>query len=162
MSTPTVEPRPAGGRRWDSDTRFTGVGDATAVRAAVGALHEICSRPGWVAEDADVHLGLHLRRACAQEGSPWRWLGGEQQSDGTYVVDLAHRSDDLHAAYRNAVALLATIAENSVAVRRVDRSTVEAVTGMLPGDGDFAAHGHTVRLRIVPDPGPVSDGGGGA
>jgi hypothetical protein len=33
-------------------------------------------------------------------------------------------------------------------VRRVDRRTVECVTGMLDGDGEFASHGHTIRLRM--------------
>jgi hypothetical protein len=31
----------------------------------------------------------------------------------------------------------------------VDRRTVECVTGMLDGDGEFASHGHAIRLRMI-------------
>jgi GNAT superfamily N-acetyltransferase len=140
-------------RRWDTDSRGVGVGDAAGQLGALDRLREACARPGWVAEDADAHLGPHLRRECAAPGSPWRWLGAEQAADGAYVVDLVHvrpasRPDGVGGRYRDAVALLAAVAENSFAVRRVGTDAVECVTGVLDGDGDFAAHGHVLRLRL--------------
>lgn len=135
-------------RRWDTDERFVGVGDAAGAVPPLERLLDACRTPGWVTEDADAHVGVHLRRACGSAGSPWRWLGDEQLPDGVYVVDLARTAAPEVDSYREAVALLAVIAENAFAVRRVDPRTVECVTGMLDGDGDFATHGHTVRLRI--------------
>jgi hypothetical protein len=56
-------------RRWDNDTRGRGVADggwiAPGVRRLLGALAEA----DWVAEDPDVHLLPHLRRAC--EAARW-------------------------------------------------------------------------------------------
>lgn len=73
---------------------------------------------------------------------------GGQGEDGVYVIDLAHSPRHPSDVWRDAVALLTRIAEDSFHVRRVDDQTFDAVTGMLPGDGDFATHGHTIRLRI--------------
>lgn len=45
----TVDPR----QRWDTDTRFTGVADASAFAAAIEELAALARRPGWVAEEPE-------------------------------------------------------------------------------------------------------------
>src|SRR5215475_14724854 len=50
-------------KRWDTDDRFTGVADASAFAPAVEELAELARRPRWVAEDPELHLAPHLRRA---------------------------------------------------------------------------------------------------
>jgi hypothetical protein len=136
-------------KRWDIDTREIGIADGRPVEAAIRQLLEACRLPGWVTEDADAHLGVHLRRRCEGAGSPWTWIGASQGDDGVYEIELAHsatgRPMDI---WRDAVALLSTIAEDSIHIRRADNQTFEAVTGMLPGAGVFATHGHTIRLRV--------------
>jgi len=135
-------------RRWDTDERFAGVADAGSLAESLERLVDACRRPRWVAEDAAAHLGGHLEAAAPALG--FRWAGGAQDATGVYVADLVTELPETRA-YRRAVALLAVVAESSFAVRRVDRRTVECVTGMLEGDGEFAAHGHTVRLHIRPE-----------
>jgi hypothetical protein len=136
-------------RRWDVDERFTGLADAAPAVPALERLLDACRTPGWVTEDAHEHLGVHLRRACEAPGAAFRWLGDRQAEDGVLVVRLATGLGP-HDAYRAAVALLAAVAESAFAVRRTGPWTLEGVTGMLPGDGEFATHGHTVRLEIAP------------
>jgi hypothetical protein len=51
----------------------------------VRQLLEALSVPGWVAEEPDVHLLPHLRRACDDPGSPWTFMGAKLQ-DAVYVV----------------------------------------------------------------------------
>jgi hypothetical protein len=139
-----------GRRRWDVDERYVGVADASPAVPALERLLAACRTPGWVTEDADAHLGVHLRRACAAEGSAFRWLDAEQTVDGVLVVRLASTLGP-HDTFRGAVALLAVVAESAFAVRRTGPWTVECVTGMLDHDGEFATHGHTVRLEIRPE-----------
>src|SRR6266513_449369 len=50
-------------QRWDTDDRFTGVADASAFAAAIDELAALARRPGWVAEEPDLHLVPHLRDA---------------------------------------------------------------------------------------------------
>ena len=134
--------------RWDSDRRFIGIADAGAIASHVHRLLEHCHRPGWITEDADTYVGLALRDACEAPGSPWVWMDASQQDDGVYVVDLEHTGGTRRDIWEDAVALLSKAAEHSFHIRRTDDRTFECVTGMLDGDGDFAPHGHTIRLRI--------------
>jgi hypothetical protein len=151
MAAPPGPPLDAGDRRrWDVDERFTGVADASPAVPALEALLAACRTPGWVTEDADAHLGGHLRAECERDGAPFRWLGATQGADGVLDVEVAtslRRND----AFRAAVALLAVVAESAFAVRRAGPWVVECVTGMLAGDGEFATHGHTVRLTLRPE-----------
>jgi hypothetical protein len=135
-------------RRWDIDERGVGIADAQLFGAPIRELLQATSEPGWVTEDADAHVGVHLQRACAEPGSPWTWIAATQDSRGVLEIELSHSSDREMDVWREAVGLLSTIAEQSFHFRRVDDQTFEAVTGMLPGDGDFATHGHTIRLRV--------------
>src|SRR4051794_12106243 len=136
------------GMRWDTDERHVGVADAGVAVEGLRRLLEMCGTDGWVTEDADAHLGGHLRELAPTAG--FRWVGARQGDDGVFVVDVATTAQP-HEAYRRGVALLAAVAESSFAVRRLDAWTLDCVTGMLPGDGEFATHGHTVRLRIRPE-----------
>jgi len=147
---PAEPPASSGARRWDVDERFTGVADAAPAVPALEELLAACREPGWVTEDADAHLGVHLRRECDADGAPFRWLGATQGADGVLAVRLA-TTLGRHDAYRRAVALLAVVAESAFAVRRTGPWSLECVTGMLAGDGEFATHGHTVRLELRPE-----------
>lgn len=144
--------------RWDVDTRGIGVASAAGSLPAVQRLAEHMSRDGWVTEDADAHLLPHLLEACAAESSPLRITAYRLLDDGTLELDCADTTGRHHGhQFRAAVGLLAVIAESSFHIRRVDDTTIECVTGMLDGDGEFATHGHVTRLYLVgPDPGPAT------
>jgi hypothetical protein len=135
-------------RRWDNDQRTIGTTDARGAVAPLQRLLEACRRPGWVTEDPGTYLGLALRHQCETVDCPWRWMGEGQDDDGTYVVEVEHVPASDHQLWEDAICLLSAIAEDSFHVRRLDRLTVECVTGMLDGDGEFASHGHAIRLRM--------------
>ncbi|MFE3199175.1 hypothetical protein [Embleya sp. NPDC059237] len=137
-------------RRWDIDQRFTGIASGRALAPDVERLAAVLTREGWVTEDPDAHLLPHLQRACEESGSPWRLRGARLCEDGVYEVDVEATAESAtpDLPIRDAITLLAPVAEASFAVRQVDRNTVECVTGMLDGDGDYAAHGHLIRLRL--------------
>jgi hypothetical protein len=136
--------------RWDIDERGTGIADAAPMAGDVRRLLDHMGRGGWVTEEAHAHLGRHLRACCAEEDAEFRWLSEAQGEDGVYVVELAP-VDELEGVdrVRAAIRLLACVAEASFHVREVDPATIDCVTGQLDGDGVFATHGHTIRLRLV-------------
>ena len=105
--------------------------------------------PGWVAEDPDVHLLPHLKRACEQ--LPFE-LADTRVDDGVHVVRLAWKGERSIGQVRAAIfALLGSIAESATYVRQRnedDELEYEVVTGML-ADPHFAPHGHTLILRIT-------------
>ena len=139
-------------RRWDTDTRLAGVRDASEARDAVASLLGTLGRDEWVAEEPEVHLQPHLEAAAAAYGVTLRRIA---DVDGALEVDI-DAADRPRLEQRSVVfALIGAIAESSTHVREVD-DTFEVVTGMLPGDGDFASHGHLVRIRIA---GPNGDPG---
>jgi hypothetical protein len=125
-----------------------GAADARGAVVPLVRLVEACLRPGWVTEDPGTYIGLALRHQCETVDCPWRWVGEGQDEDGTYVVDVEHVPASDHQLWEDAICLLSAVAEDSFHVRRVDRHTVECVTGVLDGDGKFASHGHTIRLRM--------------
>ncbi|GAB2587277.1 hypothetical protein GCM10027168_20090 [Streptomyces capparidis] len=137
-------------RRWDIDQRFTGIATGQALAPDVKRLAAVLGREGWVTEDPDAHLLPHLRRACEEPGSRWRLRGARLLEDGVYEVEVEGTAGTPAPGLpvRDAITVLASVAEASFAVRQVDGSTVECVTGMLDGDGDYAPHGHLIRLRI--------------
>jgi hypothetical protein len=138
-------------KRWDTDQRFAGVADASAFAAAVEELAALARRPGWVAEEPEVHLVPHLRRAGA---GPLRLLTCSSGDDGVLNVEAECGPGDSRRDIRRlAWALLGEVAEPAASVReRRDGDSVvfEVVTG-VPGDsGPFASHGHTIRLTVLP------------
>ena len=139
----TVDPR----RRWDADDRFTGAADASAFAVAVEELAGLARRPGWVAEEPEVHLVPHLRGAQVAGLRLSGWHTGE---GGVLDAVAEYRAGESRGDLRRqAWALLGTIAERASVRERADGDSVifEVVTG-IPDGGHFASHGHTVRLTL--------------
>ncbi len=137
-------------RRWDTDERFSGIGSGRAFAPIIETLGAHLDRDGWVAENPEAHLLPHLERFCDRPEAPFRLCGSRLEENGVYEVTIAPTGvmPTPGLPIRAVLPLLAAIAETSVAVRQVDETTVECVTGMLDGDGPYAAHGHLIRLRI--------------
>jgi hypothetical protein len=125
-----------------------GVGDAVSVVPEIHRLLDACRDAGWVAESAATYLGVSLRDACERPDSPWAWIEGVQEADGSYVVDLHYAQVPDPQLWPDLMVLLSVIAEDSFFVQRLDERTVVCVTGTLSGQGEFAPHGHTLRLRL--------------
>lgn len=134
-------------RRWDTDERGTGVRDGTAFAEPVRHLLGTLARPGWIAEDPHAHLLPHLMSTAAERS--WtlvRWA----DVDGVLEIELDVGGERAHKARVEAVyALTGAVAEASTHVRETEPGTYEVLTGMLPGDGSFAAHGHVLRIRTL-------------
>ena len=131
-------------RRWDTDTRFEGVRDGAEARDAVARLLGTLGREAWVAEQPEAHLQPHLEAAAATLDVAIQHVANV---DGVLEVDISVGPRSLRDRRAMAFALIGAIAESSTHVREVD-GTFEVVTGMLPGDGEFATHGHLVRIRV--------------
>ncbi|HET9937305.1 MAG TPA: hypothetical protein VFQ28_00825 [Gaiella sp.] len=135
--------------RWDTDERGCGVASAAEAVPDVDRLREAMLVPDWVTEEPDLHLLPHARRVCEERG--WR-LEGAGVVDAVLELDVVTpeaSTPPREAAY----ALLGSFAEASTHVveRAPDLSRdieLFATTGMLEGDGSFAPHGHTVRIRV--------------
>jgi hypothetical protein len=73
--------------------------------------------------------------------------------DDVLEVDLRQPpSDEPRAPRIVAYGLLGSFAEAATHVRETREQGVvvlDVVTGMLPGDGAFATHGHLVRVRLL-------------
>ena len=141
-------------KRWDTDDRFTGVADASAFAPAVEELADLTRRPGWVAEDPEIHLVPHLRSASV-DGA--RIVEIRTREDGMLAVDAECAPTSRGELRRRAWMLLGTVAEPAASVRERrdgDAAVFEVVTGIPDGAGPFASHGHTVRLTLTPGSGP--------
>ena len=135
-------------RRWDTDQRGHGVASASEGVGDLDRLRAAMLEPDWVAEDPEHHLLPHVERACRERG--WSVRRAEVV-DAVLEVDVLVAEASLGARREVAFALIGTFAEASTHV--VDFGSdrdVELVvtTGMLPGDGAFAPHGHLVRLAV--------------
>jgi hypothetical protein len=151
-----IDPR----KRWDTDERFTGVADASLFAAGLERLAALARRPGWVAEDPEVHLVPHLRGARVAGLLLLDWRSGE---DG--VLDVTAQcspGDSRRDIRRRAWALIGTIAEPMASVREHragDAVIFDVITGIPDDPGPFATHGHALRLTLVPPNAPSADGG---
>jgi hypothetical protein len=146
-----IDPR----KRWDTDERFTGVADASLFAASLEKLAALARRPGWVAEEPEVHLVPHLRGANVAGLLLLDWRSGE---DGVLEVT-AQRSpgDSRSDIRRRAWTLIGTIAEPMASVREHrdgDAVIFDVITGISDDPGPFATHGHTLRLTLVPPNAP--------
>ena len=136
-------------KRWDNDERYAGVADASAFATAIGDLAALARRPGWVAEDPELHLVPHLRRA---DVAGLRLVSCAAGADGVLEVAAdyspgASRGEIRHRAWM----LIAAISESATSVHeRADGNTFvfDVVTGIPDGAGHFVTHGHTVRLTL--------------
>ena len=138
--------------RWDIDERGRGVASAESAVPDLDRLREAMLVADWVTEDADAHLLPHVRRVCEERG--WRLERGEVVDD-VLEVDAVTPAGSAHPR-EAAFALIGSFAEASTHVveRSPDGRDVElfVTTGMLEGDGRFAPHGHTVRIRVRREP----------
>jgi hypothetical protein len=140
-------------RRWDDDARGTGTGDARAWRPLVETLARVIDEVGWVAEEPELHLLPHLGAATAT--GPLAIQSTRTRHDGTFEVELAWVGPDepSRGAIRSALyALIATIAETVTVLHEppdAQGRVLEVLSGSAGGDGPFAGHGHTLRLRVT-------------
>jgi hypothetical protein len=138
-------------RRWDIDERGRGVASAESAVPDLDRLRAAMLEPDWVTEDPDAHLLPHVRRMCVERG--WE-LTRADVADAVLEVEVSASATTVRTPREAAFALLGTFAEASTHV--VERSPdvgkdveIFVTTGMLEGDGEFAPHGHTVRIRVV-------------
>ena len=122
----------------------------------IDALRELAATPGWVAEEADLHLLPHLEAALPTEG--WQIEASIVEPDGRLVITLRPTHGgavDRRAVRSAAYALIGSIAETVTAIHEVvgdGGHTFEVTTGTLPSVTGFATHGHVVVLRFPADP----------
>jgi hypothetical protein len=140
-------------KRWDTDERGTGAGHAREAAPDVERLVEAMRRNGWVTEDPEVHLLPHITTAVDRAPALWR-LESTKDETKHYVVDLEwrRRGGNMRDLIADVYALIGRIAETHTHVtQRKTPTSVEfdITTGMLDGDGQFAAHGHVLTLRIA-------------
>ena len=137
-------------RRWDIDDRFVGVADASVASTEVERLLWMTTLPGWVTEDALEHLGPSCSAAAAMLGVE---LARMEVVDEVLEIDVREMAFDEPRAPRIvAYGLIGSFAEATTHIRerREDGAVVlDVVTGMLPGDGVFATHGHLARVRLL-------------
>lgn len=139
--------------RWDPDERGIGVGDARTHIETLDALRLAAAEAGWIAEEPEAHLLPHILRHIAQ-GSPWVIESTSTEPDGTFVIVTrwtGPADTELRTIRAAAYGLIGVIAETTTAVHeRQDPHgvVIDVVTGMLPGETEFASHGHTLRLSI--------------
>ena len=139
--------KPTTGRRWDTDERGRGVGDAKTALPELHRLGESMAQDGWVAEEPDAHLLPHLLSAAAALGV--RVLG-TQTTDAAFEVEVGRDGRSQAEVRASALALVGAIAEASTHVRQASDGDFVVVTGMLPGDSTtFEPHGHLLRIRFV-------------
>ena len=143
--------------RWDDDERGEGVADASQFAEGASELIAAMRRPNWVAEEPELHLLPHLRRAC--EALSFRILEAHTSDDGVYDVQLCWTGDEVGVgALRASIfSLLGSIAESSSYIRQrrngtddgsIGMLTFEVVTGMVD-ELPFKPHGHTLRLSVT-------------
>jgi hypothetical protein len=110
--------------------------------------------PVWVTEDPEAHLLPHLVAACSEADAPLRITSVRSEGE-IFVVELETGDglDSIGEQRRAAVALVATIAEESTHIRQRKKNGViefDLATGSVASETRFAPHGHLVRLRIRP------------
>ena len=141
------------GRRWDTDERGAGVGDARALLPEARRLLAAMDAEGWVAEDPEAHLLPHLRRACADGRLPLESSPRPPRRAAPTSSTCAGSARPARGAAPGSPATpcSASVAEPSTFVRERhadDVLVLDAATGVLDGDGPFAAHGHVLVLRV--------------
>ncbi len=140
-------------RRWDTDSRYQGVADASAFAEPIDELAALARRPAWVAEEPDAHLVPHLRVASAQDaGTGLRLVRTTSGADGVLTAVLEHQGNASNGDIRRrAWAFIAAIAEPATSVREHrdgDQVCFDIVTGIPDNVGPFASHGHAIRLIV--------------
>ena len=136
-------------KRWDTDERGHGIGDASAHLPAINELAELAARQDWVTEDPEEHLLPGLRRGAESTGLTITSFAATP--DGTFTVHVKGASGMSRRQVRQAAwTALGAVAELSSLVHEVhyEESVVfEVVTGN-PESNRFATHGHSLRLVV--------------
>ena len=138
-------------RRWDADEIGHGGRDARAALPAIEQLALLAGEANWVAEDPEAHLLPGLRRRAETSGLSVDAV--DVDSGGTLRVRLSFATKLSRREIRESVwSMLGGVAELTSLVtesQSADSITFDVVTGIPPGDGHFATHGHTIRLEVV-------------
>jgi len=137
-------------RRWETDERGHGVGNATGHLPHIQELAELAEIPDWVTEDPEDHLLPGLRRGAEASGLTLTSFASDHE--GRFTVHFKGGAELSKRDLRQAVwTILGSVAELSTHVRELrdeDGVTFEVVTGNPKGSGRFATHGHTLRLVV--------------
>ena len=138
--------------RWEGDERGHGIGGAPELAHEVDELAARMRADDWVAEDASAHLAHHLTRACERPGSGMTLL--EVREDGAVLDVSVHltRPGTFQDVRGAAMTLVGHVLEGATFVRERrsgDDLTFDVATGMMPGEGGFAGHGHLLRIHVL-------------
>ena len=139
-------------KRWDTDERGYGVGDASRLTPGVAELTDAMTLPGWVAEEPELHLSPHLR-VWLEHHDEFTLDAVQVDEDGAYLMDLTWqgRLGDLAGLRAAVYSLIGSVAETASYVRQRRGEgliTYEVATGIVGADAHFATHGHVLFLRI--------------
>jgi len=151
-SQPDSEGLPPHRRRWDTDERGQGVASGASLLPEIDALRAVMARPDWIAEDPELYLGEHIRRACNREGAPMRLTSVAPEEAVLVLAFEAPANLDKPAIRAEVLTILGSFVEASTFMRESasDGAMVfDVVTGMLDGDGPYTGHGHLVRFVVM-------------
>jgi len=96
------------GKRWDTDTRGTGIADAAAGLPALDLLADAMRTAGWVAEEPELHLLPHLEAGAETVGATIRRTSA---ADGAFEVELERDERSGPEMRMVTMALVSTVAE---------------------------------------------------
>jgi hypothetical protein len=131
---------------------MTGVSDGSPLIGSLDSMSSAMRDPGWVTEAPLAHLGQKLEAWLAEQ-SQGRWTNVELATEESWLVVSAvwdRRDGRMRDLRADAFALIGSFVEDvaHVVQRRVGRFLeFEVATGQ--DTGDFAPHGHLVRLRAT-------------
>lgn len=138
-------------RRWDTDERGEGVADARAALPAIAELADLAARERWVAEDPEAHLLPGLRDRIAITGL--RLDEVTVDARGVLRLRLTTATRLSRREIRQSVwSILGGAVEMTTHVLETndgDTVSFDVVTGMAESPGQFATHGHTLRVEVV-------------
>lgn len=138
-------------RRWDTDERGEGIADARAALPAIAELADLAARERWVAEDPEAHLLPGLRDRIAITGLRLDEVtvdaGGVLRLRLTTATRLSRREirQSVWSILGGAVEMTTHVLETNDG----DTVSFDVVTGMAESPGQFATHGHTLRVEVV-------------
>lgn len=138
-------------RRWDTDERGEGVANARTSLPAIEELAQLAARERWVAEDPEAHLLPGLRDRIAITGLALDEVAVD--ADGALRLRLTTGTRLSRREIRQSVwSILGGAVEMTTHVRETnhgDTVKFDVVTGMAEDSGQFATHGHTLRVEVV-------------
>ena len=138
------------GKRWEGDERRIGIGSGESVAPYLTSFLGAIGADSWLTEDPTRHLGPKLEEWLAGPGAAlWNLESVHDTDDGWLEIRAvwrrAGRARDLRA---DVAALVGSFAEAQTMLVTVGSglsATFVVATGQ-PSTGEFAAHGHLVRV----------------